>query len=181
MDRSGDTKQRIQLAARELFTEKGVHKTSLKEIADRLGITKPALYYHFGSREELIRSILQPLIDAGERFMLDQEALEVVDRRKLLEGYFDFNHEHRDEMVLILTELTTLTELGLVEVVLAWRERLAKLLCGGRPNLDQSVRAVLALGGIQDVTITFPDVPKARLRRAAVDAACATLEIPAKA
>ena len=47
-----ETRQRIQDVARELFAEKGVQRTSLQDIADRLGITKPALYYHFGSREE---------------------------------------------------------------------------------------------------------------------------------
>ena len=48
-----DTRQRIQDAARELFVEKGVVRTSLQDIADRLGITKPALYYHFTSREDM--------------------------------------------------------------------------------------------------------------------------------
>ena len=56
-----ETRQRIQNVARELFTQKGVQRTSLQDIADRLGMTKPALYYHFDSREELVRSILQPL------------------------------------------------------------------------------------------------------------------------
>ena len=55
-----DTRQRIQDVAKELFTVKGVQRTSLQDIAARLGITKPALYYHFGSREELVRSILAP-------------------------------------------------------------------------------------------------------------------------
>jgi AcrR family transcriptional regulator len=44
----------------------GVQRTSLREIADRLGITKPALYYHFSSREELVRSIVQPILDEEE-------------------------------------------------------------------------------------------------------------------
>lgn len=88
-----DTRQRIQEVARELFAEKGVVRTSLQDIADRLGITKPALYYHFRSREELIRSILQPLIDEGEAFVAEQERKRAADRasaRELLEGYFDF-------------------------------------------------------------------------------------------
>ena len=55
-----ETRQRIQDVASELFSEKGVQRTSLQDIATRLGITKPALYYHFSSREELVRSILQP-------------------------------------------------------------------------------------------------------------------------
>jgi AcrR family transcriptional regulator len=44
-----DTKQRILDVARELFATQGVQKASLREIADRLGISKPALYYHFSS------------------------------------------------------------------------------------------------------------------------------------
>ena len=48
-------------------------RPTLQDIADLLGITKPALYYHFRSREDLVRSILQPLIDEGEAFIAEQE------------------------------------------------------------------------------------------------------------
>ena len=50
MPHPSDTKQRILDTARELFARKGVQRTSLQEIAGQLGITKPALYYHFTSR-----------------------------------------------------------------------------------------------------------------------------------
>ena len=40
---TSDTRRRIQDVARELFSEKGVQRTSLQDIAGRLGITKPAL------------------------------------------------------------------------------------------------------------------------------------------
>lgn len=171
------TKARIQTAARELFAQKGVQKTSLQDIADRLGITKPALYYHFSSREELVRSIVQPLVDDGEAFIHQQETLGDVEPRSLLEGYFDFHLKHRDEIVLVLTELTTLNELGLIDVVLAWRARLAELLYGPEPTLAESTRAVIALGGLQDCTIQFPHVPPEELRKAAVDAAYGALMI----
>ena len=46
----GDTRERIQQVARELFVAQGVQATSLQDIANELGITKPALYYHFASR-----------------------------------------------------------------------------------------------------------------------------------
>ena len=172
---ASDTKERIQAAARELFAEKGVQKTSLQEIADRLGITKPALYYHFASREDLLRSIVQPLIDAGERFLDDQEQASAVEARALLDGYFDFHYRHRADILLLLNELSTLADLGLIEVVLAWRNRLATLLFGSEPTLAQATRAVVALGGLQDCTIQFPDVAQDELREAAVDAAMAAL------
>jgi AcrR family transcriptional regulator len=175
--RQTDTKQRIRETARELFARRGVARTSLQEIADALGITKPALYYHFSSREDLVRGIVAPLIDGGEAFLLAHEALGSVEPRALLERYFDFRHEHRDELLLMLAETTTLTELGLIEVVHTWRERLVALLVGPDAPLDRAARAVVALAGIQDCVLQFPDLPAAELRTAAVDAGCAALGV----
>jgi AcrR family transcriptional regulator len=49
-----DTRQRILDVALELFIEKGYDKTSLREIADQLGVTKAALYYHFPSKQDIL-------------------------------------------------------------------------------------------------------------------------------
>jgi len=75
----GSTRERILDVALELFSERGYDKTSLREIADRLGITKAALYYHFDRKEDILlelhlrlhrlgRDILEQLgrPDAGE-------------------------------------------------------------------------------------------------------------------
>jgi AcrR family transcriptional regulator len=172
-----DTRQRIQEVARELFLQHGVQRTSLQDIADKLGISKPALYYHFTSREELVRSILMPLIDEGERFVDDQEGRRDIDARELLEGYFDFHYRHREHIVLVLTELTMLADLGLIDKVLAWRDRLGKLVFGSRPTLAQSTRAVVAFGGLQDCCLQFPDTPYEALRAASVEAALAALGV----
>ncbi|GAB3567304.1 TetR/AcrR family transcriptional regulator [Spelaeicoccus albus] len=52
-----DTRSRIQVVALELFTEHGYDGTSLREISERLGVTKAALYYHFKSKEEILLSL----------------------------------------------------------------------------------------------------------------------------
>jgi AcrR family transcriptional regulator len=172
-----ETKQRIQEAARELFSEKGVQRTSLQDIATRLGITKPALYYHFDSREELVRSILAPMIDEGERWLSEQEARGNATPQGLLEEYFDFHFRHRADLVLVVAELATLADLGLVDKLLAWRDRLSKLVFGAKPTLAQSTRAVIAFGGLQDCCLQFPDPDYDDLRRATVDGALAALGI----
>lgn len=59
--RRGNTRQRIQDVALELFAEQGYEKTSLREIAERLGVTKAALYYHFKTKEEIIVSLFEDL------------------------------------------------------------------------------------------------------------------------
>lgn len=154
-----------------------MQRTSLQDIADKLGITKPALYYHFASREDLVRSILVPLIDEGEQFVDNQESRGDTDARELLEGYFDFHYRHREDLVLVLAELTMLADLGLIDKVLAWRDRLGKLVFGPQPTLAQSTRAVVAFGGLQDCCLQFPDTPHAALRATSVDAALAALGV----
>jgi AcrR family transcriptional regulator len=57
--RRGDTRARIQQVALELFGEQGYERTSLREIAERLGVTKAALYYHFKSKEDIVCSFTE--------------------------------------------------------------------------------------------------------------------------
>ncbi|MBC2903911.1 TetR/AcrR family transcriptional regulator [Streptomyces cupreus] len=68
--RRGNTRQRIQDVALELFAEQGYEKTSLREIAERLDVTKAALYYHFKTKEEILVSIYddltRPILDLIE-------------------------------------------------------------------------------------------------------------------
>ncbi|MEV0180688.1 TetR/AcrR family transcriptional regulator [Streptomyces sp. NPDC050625] len=64
--RRGNTRQRIQDVALELFAEQGYEKTSLREIAERLDVTKAALYYHFKTKEEIIVSLFEDLTQPME-------------------------------------------------------------------------------------------------------------------
>lgn len=59
--RKGNTRQRIQDVALELFSEHGYEKTSLREIAERLEVTKAALYYHFKTKEDIVISLFEDL------------------------------------------------------------------------------------------------------------------------
>jgi len=57
--------------AQTLFTEQGYERTSLREIAEQVGVTKAALYYHFASKEELIRALLEPMTTMEMEFVND--------------------------------------------------------------------------------------------------------------
>ena len=79
--------------------------------------------------------------------------------------------------MLVLAEWTTLADLGLIDKVLAWHERLGRLVFGQKPTLAQATRAVVALGGLQDCCLQFPDTPHKQLRKNAVAAALAALGV----
>jgi AcrR family transcriptional regulator len=83
-----DTRSRAQKVALELFAEQGYEKTSLREIAERLGVTKAALYYHFKSKEDIVHSFtddyfagLDHLLNwAKEQPRTDEARREILDR-----------------------------------------------------------------------------------------------------
>lgn len=56
---AGDTKERIMEAALELFAQNGYLGTSMSDIADRLGITKAALYKHYAGKQEILDRIVE--------------------------------------------------------------------------------------------------------------------------
>jgi AcrR family transcriptional regulator len=58
-----DTRQRLIDVAIELFTRHSFAGTSLQMIADELGFTKAAIYYHFRTREQLLAAVLEPMLD----------------------------------------------------------------------------------------------------------------------
>jgi AcrR family transcriptional regulator len=67
--RQADTRQRILDVALELFAEQGYQKTSLREIAERLDVTKAALYYHFASKEALLAGIVDSLVEPADELV----------------------------------------------------------------------------------------------------------------
>ena len=72
--RDGDAKREAVLeTAAHLFLERGYHSTSLRELAALLKITKPALYYYFQNKEQILVECyragiasIEGLLDEGE-------------------------------------------------------------------------------------------------------------------
>jgi AcrR family transcriptional regulator len=69
----GDTRERILDVALDLFTEQGYDKTSLRQIAEPLGFTQAAIYYHFAAKEDILVA-LHLRLHALSRPILEQLA-----------------------------------------------------------------------------------------------------------
>lgn len=59
--REKNTKERILDEALKLFAQSGYMGTSMNDIADRLGVTKAALYKHYTSKQEIFDSIVEKM------------------------------------------------------------------------------------------------------------------------
>jgi AcrR family transcriptional regulator len=62
-----DRPAEILARATALFADAGVANVSMNDIADAVGIQKPSLYYFFPSKQELLRALIQPLVEEPYR------------------------------------------------------------------------------------------------------------------
>jgi AcrR family transcriptional regulator len=146
-----DTRARIQQIAVELFTEHGYEGTSLREIAERLGVTKAALYYHFKSKEDIIQSLVEDY-QAQMNELIDwagsQPRTPAV-RREILARYMHIVAE-RDQVFRMLHQNQAVlnTMASALKTLKTSPGRLADQLCGPDAPLRQRIRSMMTLGAI---------------------------------
>ena len=106
-----DTPTRILAAALELFSEHGFEGTTLQQIADRLEVTKAALYYHFKSKDELLSALIAPALLDLDLLLEEHEAGKDTParRRAFLSAYIDHLLRHRALVVYISRDLAVLS------------------------------------------------------------------------
>ncbi|HEX9934777.1 MAG TPA: TetR/AcrR family transcriptional regulator [bacterium] len=79
-----DTRAKIFVNAARLFAEKGYNGVSMREISERSSVSKPTIYYHFGSKEGIYRRLLDEGIRHCTGHFKDIQALDVPTREKLV-------------------------------------------------------------------------------------------------
>lgn len=168
--RTTDMRRRILEVARRRFATDGVAATSLRGIADELGVTKAALYYHFPRKADLLRDALVPMAEAIDAW-LEGAANSDADRRELLEDYFDVVRQHHDLLQALAREPSALQGSPIAGRLAAWIERAQHILAGPNPDLEARTRATVAIGGLARAASFVTTNDTDALRRIAVDAA----------
>jgi AcrR family transcriptional regulator len=92
-----DNRAKILDCSVRLFSERGYDAVGVQEIADAAGIKKPTLYHYFGSKEGLLRTLLNegfvPLfeqLDSAAEYHRDV----ISTLQKIANTYFDFAREN---------------------------------------------------------------------------------------
>lgn len=71
-DTSGNVRQRLLDAALQLFSTKGYAATSVRELVEAAGVTKPVLYYYFKNKEGLYLALMEDAL--GDFFQVAEQA-----------------------------------------------------------------------------------------------------------
>lgn len=106
------TKARIARAALELFAEKGFHGTGVAEIGERAGVQRGALYFHIGSKEELLWEVIRPnfaeILDMSESLVASD--LPAADKlRRMIRGHILIVTERQLELAVYARDRGALT------------------------------------------------------------------------
>ncbi len=100
------TRQQILETAQRLFAELGYDATSLQMIADDMGLTKAAVYYHFRAKNDILHAAMLPGIQRIEALL--DEAAAIRGRRArteyLVNGFVDFLVQNRQYAVMASTD-----------------------------------------------------------------------------
>ena len=62
-----NTKQEILNAALDLFSTQGFDATSMSQIAEAVGVRKASLYSHFASKDDILKSLMQNVLETYEK------------------------------------------------------------------------------------------------------------------
>jgi AcrR family transcriptional regulator len=146
---TADTRQRILDIATELFREHGYAGTSIRDIAETLGMTKAALYYHFSCKDDVLDALVAPTVTAIEAFIDGAEKSPGTDPADLLRQFVVILGRNVPTLSTALGDPVVLrTEAGRFRL-LEKQGRLIRLIAG--PDADEArlLRARAALGAIR--------------------------------
>lgn len=171
-DAPADTRARILRVAMDMFAMRGYHKTSVRVIAEQVGITKTAVLYHFPGKADLIAALADPMladleaaVDAAQALAMDpHRARDVV-----IEGLLDVWLKHRRLLRLNLIDVGLTASQPVFERFRNGMLRANLIVAGAGRDLLASVRAAQAIAMLSDPVVLYADQPTDELRAAVLD------------
>ncbi len=153
----GSTRERILDVALQLFNEQGYDKTSLREIAEQLQVTKAALYYHFERKEDILLQLHLRLHALGREVLDRMGNLDAAEDKakawaQLLDQFIDQIVANRDLFLLHQRNHNAFEELEHSAHHTAEHEdleaQMRRLLADSSIPLARRVRMACAIGAV---------------------------------
>lgn len=168
------TRERILEVALRRFASAGYLATSVRELAEDVGVTQPALYYHFGSKDGILAALVEPFLADGERILDELErrrGTRAALVRESLEGYYDVLVAHLDVALFVEADRAVRSHPEAGRRLAAQASRLVAVVAGS-PKPERRVLAAAALGAVRR-PLRLAEFDPTRHRVLIVDAAVA--------
>jgi AcrR family transcriptional regulator len=159
-ERRGDTREKIQAVALELFAAHGYENTSLRQIAERLDVSKAALYYHFSTKEDIAVSLFDSLLTDMDEIIawLREQPHTLETRRELIERYARLTRQRPPGMRrLIQDSNATMRELAVGERLHDRFRTLVRMLTRPDASAIVQLKSAMALMAVNAATSVLQD------------------------
>ncbi len=146
----GQARGRVIAAALDLFAEYGVSGTSLQMIADRLGVTKAAVYFQFRAKEDIVVAVVEAAFDDLRTHLTAAESAADPDESTelALRGLVDVMITHRLVSACLVNDPAVGRIVASHAEMASLGDRLAVLLDGPRPGIERRVATSVVLAGL---------------------------------
>ncbi|MET9468716.1 TetR family transcriptional regulator [Streptomyces sp. NPDC006544] len=187
IETASDTRRRILRVSMELFGVRGFHDTSLREIAERVGVSKPAVLYHFPGKADILAALVEPMLRDLAAALARAAAVPPASpgsvpadaRWAAIEGVLDVWLKHRYLLRLNLQDMALATPGPAFARLRDAMLRAGTLVAGADPGFAERVRAAQAVAMLSDPVVLFTDAPAPVLRAAVLDGVRRLLDGPA--
>jgi AcrR family transcriptional regulator len=173
--------RRIARLALDRFRVSGFVGTSVADLANVLGVSKAAIYYHYRSKDALLHHLVDPLLDAIDACIQDHTTPATSTRtaRQLLDAYLAVLIAHQEVVALVTTDVAVLNHPSIGPRLHAQNQQLHSLLAAPNTTVSASLRAEAALGAIwRPLIAELPvDLADPAHQHILIDAAVATLQL----
>lgn len=138
-----------------LFSASGYDGTPVREIAEAIGVTTPALYYHFETKEEVLAACVEPYFGAVDELLDEWVELPILssDLKRFIEEYLAVLLAHREIVKFLHRDLAAVRLESIGSRLAAQREATLRRL-GGDPGDEASwVRVTSMMGALRNPVI----------------------------
>lgn len=170
----GSARERVLQAALALFMEHSVGGTSMQMIADRLGVSKPAVYYQFRSRDDIVVALVEPMFDDIVRVIKIAQAMPTQEGKRdvTVSGVVELAVRYR-RLTFLFYDRAVEHAVRAREDFMAAGEDAAALLKGPEPDATARIITTALMSGTFTAAADpdLEDIPDEDLHRILLDTA----------
>jgi AcrR family transcriptional regulator len=174
----GETGRRLRDAALALFYDRGYDAASVSDIVAVAGVTPPTLYHHFGSKEGLLRAVVDPLLEDLDDLTTRASTLVsgAESRRGILQEYLEVLLRWRTVVCFVVDDPAIRHHAEIGVRLQAQHLRLTRVLADHESSAEAMVAAVAALGAVWRPVILIDEEKVVTYSETILGAAVAALE-----
>jgi len=150
MPKGGVTRRQVLDLSADLFAKHGYRSTSLEVVADKLGVTRQALYYHFRNKGEILAALFEQMmtrLETAVAVAAEQNAEDAF--LSMLRAHIETAGQNTDLVALLLHERPEIAKLGGVRAAKRRREYAALFVSayeeGARSGRFRDIDATVAV------------------------------------